>query len=175
MRKSRAKLPSFDETPKPVSRQRHPAAGPGSGGGLFRVCPAPPGVFLQANRKTLCKNFLTHAHASRAPRPGRPTHERIPRCHSKTMTWTSQSSADATDRAGSTADVACKTSCSSLWSLLLGHAWLSSCYRLICRVLYYPNRGAEVRALLTDAQRARVLTLAVVDLSFALSMLPQQP
>ena len=91
------------------------------------------------------------------------------------MTWTSQSSADATDRAGSTADVACKTSCSSLWSLLLGHAWLSSCYRLICRVLYYPNRGAEVRALLTDAQRARVLTLAVVDLSFALSMLPQQP
>ena len=55
MRKSRAKLPSFDETPKPVSRQRHPAAGPGSGGGLFRVCPAPPGVFLPANRKTLCK------------------------------------------------------------------------------------------------------------------------
>jgi len=91
------------------------------------------------------------------------------------MTWTSQSSADATDRAGSTADVACETSCSSLWSLLLGHSWLSSCYRLICRVLYYPNRGAEVRALLTDAQRARVLTLAVVDLVFALSMLPQPP
>lgn len=71
--------------------------------------------------------------------------------------------------------MACETSCSSLWSLLLGHSWLSSCYRLICRVLYYPNRGAEVRALLTDAQRARVLTLAVVDLSFALSMLPQPP
>ena len=73
------------------------------------------------------------------------------------------------------ADVACETSCSSLWSLLLGHARLSSCYRLICRVLYYPIRGAEVRALLPDAQRARVLTLAVVDLSFALSMLPQPP
>jgi hypothetical protein len=103
-------------------------------------------------------------------------HVNVPaRCHSKTMTWTSQSSADATDRAGSTADVACETSCSSLWSLLLGHSWLSSCYRLICRVLYYPNRGAEVRALLTDAQRARVLTLAVVDLVFALSMLPQPP
>ena len=91
------------------------------------------------------------------------------------MTWTSQSSADATDRAGSTADVACETSCSSLWSLLLGHSWLSSCYRLIYRVLYYPNRGAQVRALLTDAQRARVLTLVVVDLALALSMLPQPP
>jgi len=91
------------------------------------------------------------------------------------MTWTSQSSADATDRAGSTADVACETSCSSLWSLLLGHSWLSSCYRLICRVLYYPNRGAVARALLPDAQRARVLTLAVVDLALALSMLPQPP
>ena len=89
--------------------------------------------------------------------------------------WTSQSSADATDRAGSMADVACETSCSSLWSLLLGHARLSSCYRLICRVLYYPIRGAEVRALLPDAQRARVLTLAVVDLAAALSMLPLPP
>ena len=73
------------------------------------------------------------------------------------------------------ADVACETSCSSLWSLLLGHARLSSCYRLICRVLYYPIRGAEVRALLPDAQRARVLTLAVVDLAAALSMLPLPP
>jgi len=113
---------------------------------------------------------------TRFPRPVVGHHVNVPaRCHSKTMTWTSQSSADATDRAGSTADVACETSCSSLWSLLLGHSWLSSCYRLICRVLYYPNRGAEVRALLTDAQRARVLTLAVVDLVFALSMLPQPP
>ena len=42
-------------------------------------------------------------------------------------------------------------------------------------MLYYPNRGAVARALLPDAQRARVLTLAVVDLALALSMLPQPP